>query len=69
MEKASDGTAIDYAAAIEGELCLVPGGKALEALEDDYRRMVDDGLLLEGAESSGTLMERCSDVAERANRC
>jgi hypothetical protein len=67
-EKAADGTSIDYGAAINGELCLVPGGKALKALEDDYRRMVDDGLLLEDAETFGILMERCSDVAERANR-
>jgi len=67
-EKAANGTEIDYGAAVNGHLYLVPDGKASEALEDDYRRMVDDGLLLEDAENFGTLMERCSDVAKRANR-
>jgi nucleotidyltransferase AbiEii toxin of type IV toxin-antitoxin system len=66
-EKAADGTAIDYEAAVNGKLHLVPGGNALEALEDDYRRMVDDGLLLEDAEPFETLMVQCAELAKRAN--
>ena len=66
-EKAADATTIDYGVAVNGQLHLVPGGKALEALEDDYRRMVDDGLLLEDAEPFATLMGRCTDLARRAN--
>lgn len=65
--KAADGTAIDYGAAVNGHLHLVPGGKASAALEDDYRRMVDDGLLMEDAEPFKTLMARCTELAERAN--
>lgn len=43
-------------------------------LEEDYARMVDDGLLLEDAEPFDALMARCADIAdiadiaERANR-
>jgi hypothetical protein len=67
-EKAADRSPIDYAAAVGGGLRLVPAGDSLKALEDDYARMVEDGLLLEDAELFETLMARCADIAERANR-
>lgn len=67
-EKAVDRTQIDYAAAVNGGLQLVPAGEAAAALAEDYARMVDDGLLLEEAEPFETLMERCADLADRANR-
>ena len=41
---------IDYAAAVNGGLRLVPAGDGPKALEEDYARMVEDGLLLEDAE-------------------
>jgi hypothetical protein len=66
-EKAADRTPVDYAAAVNGGLRLVPGGDGLQALEEDYARMVDDGLLLEDAEPFNALMARCADIAERAN--
>lgn len=66
-KKASDRTPIDYAAAVDGGLRLVPAGESLKALEEDYARMIDDGLLLEDAEPFGALMERCADIAVRAN--
>lgn len=66
-EKAPDRTPIDYAAAVNGGLRLVPAGDGLKALEEDYARMVDDGLLLEDAEPFEALMARCADIAERAN--
>jgi hypothetical protein len=46
----------------------VPAGDGLKALEEDYARMADDGLLLEDAEPFDALMARCADIAERANR-
>ena len=46
----------------------MPAGEALKALGEDYARMVDDGLLLDDAESFEALMARCADIAERANR-
>jgi hypothetical protein len=66
-EKAADRSQIEYAAAVDGGLQLVPIGDGAKALAEDYTRMVDDGLLLEEAEPFGTLMERCSDIAARAN--
>ncbi|ARP80107.1 hypothetical protein CAL12_04215 [Bordetella genomosp. 8] len=67
-EKAADRASIDYAAAVNGGLHLVPGGMAFKALQDDYARMVEDGLLLDDAEPFEELMGRCADIAVRANR-
>ena len=67
-EKAADGEMINYAAAVGGKLVLAPSGEAREVLETDYAHMVEDGLLLEGAEPFEKLIERCADIAERANR-
>ena len=46
---------------------LASGGEASKALEEDYVRMVEDGLHLEDAEPFEGLMARCADIAERAN--
>ena len=67
-EKAADRSPIDYAAAVGGGLRLVPAGEALKILEEDYARMVEDGLLLEDTEPFEALMARCADIAARANR-
>ena len=67
-EKATDRTPIDYASAVNGGLQLVPVGDGAKALEDDYARMVEDGLLFDDAEPFEALMARCADIAERANR-
>ncbi len=67
-EKAANGAAIDYAAAVNGNLQLVPTGEALAALAKDYSQMIDDGLLLEEAEPFDALIERCAHIAERVNR-
>lgn len=66
-ENATDRERIDYAAAVNGGLRLIPDGDALKALEEDYLQMVEDGLLLEEAEPFETLMARCADIATRAN--
>ena len=67
-EKATDRTPIDYGAAVNGGLRLVPGGDGAKALEDDYARMVEDGLLQGDAEAFGALMARCAGIEARANR-
>jgi hypothetical protein len=67
-EKAADRTPIDYAAAVNGGLRLVPGGDGAKALEEDYARMVEDGLLLDDAEAFERLMARCADIEARANQ-
>ncbi len=67
-EKAADRTPVDYAAAVNGGLQLVPVGDVAKALEDDYARMVEDGLLFDDAEPFNALMARCADIAAQANR-
>lgn len=61
------GSSLHYRAAVNGHLHLVLSGKALEALDDDCKRMVEDGLLLEDAESFESLMDQCAELAKRAN--
>lgn len=66
-EKDQSGELIDYESAVHGALCLVPNGDPLEALREDYRRMLDDGLLFDEPESFDTLMKSCTDLEQRAN--
>jgi hypothetical protein len=66
-EKAADRTPIDYTTAVNGGLQLVPAGDGAKALEEDYARMVEDGLLFDDAEPFDALMARCADIAARAN--
>lgn len=61
------GAWIDYIRSVNGELRVVPDGKALGALAGDYERMVDDGLLLDDAEPFIDLMARCKRIEALAN--
>lgn len=67
-EKAADRTPIDYGVAVNGGLQLVPVGDGAKALEEDYVRMVEDGLLFDDGEPFKALMARCENIAVRANR-
>lgn len=67
IEKDSAGNRIDYTSAVRGALCLVPEGQAREALQADYQRMVDDGLLMENAEPFDYLIEVCRNIQAKAN--
>jgi hypothetical protein len=66
-ESTPTGTSIDYMAAVSGGLDLAPMGEALQTLADDYRRMVEDGLLLDEAEAFEELLQRCSALADKVN--
>lgn len=66
-EKDKNRQNISYKAAVNGALRLVPEGGTLEVLREDYRQMVEDGLLLESTESFDTLVERCREIQSRAN--
>lgn len=66
-ESAPDGALIDYKAAISGALSLAPSGEARQMLAEDYRSMVEDGLLLEDAEPFDVLLERCQMLANKVN--
>ena len=68
-EKDASGSWIDYRAAVSGALELVPHGPAYEALADDYRRMLSDGMLLDDEEQFDELMGRCAEIEMRANQC
>jgi hypothetical protein len=66
-EKDKNGTWVDYAAAVSGGLKLVPEGEALKRLEADYKKMAEDGVLLDDAEPFPGLIERCAELEKRAN--
>ncbi|WP_341485630.1 nucleotidyl transferase AbiEii/AbiGii toxin family protein [Thioclava sp. GXIMD4215] len=66
-EKAAEGQKVDYVAAVTGGLRLAPGGSALERLAEDYRHMAEDGLLAATPEPFSILMDRCAEIADRAN--
>lgn len=66
-ENDKDGKVINYTEAVSGSLCLVPSDQPLEALEQDYQKMIDAGLLRSDAIGFGELMERLSDLQSRAN--
>ncbi|WP_184717357.1 nucleotidyl transferase AbiEii/AbiGii toxin family protein [Caulobacter sp.] len=66
-EKDSEGATIDYQHAVSGHLQLVPEGLALERLGTDYARMLEDGLLEDGAETFEALIARCGDIQALAN--
>ena len=65
-EKDARGRWIDYRAAVSSELQLVPEGLARNALQEDYERMVSDGLLDE-AEPFDLLVDRCAALEAGAN--
>ena len=66
-ELTTDGKPIDYPQAVNGHLNLVPQGDALSTLADDYRRMVDDGLLLDDDEGFDELLKHCQSIQGKAN--
>lgn len=66
-ETDSDGNVIDYSDAVSGKLCLVPEGKALEALRDDYTKMIESGLFQGDVLAFDKLMERLEQLQQRAN--
>ena len=66
-EKNTHGKIINYHAAVAGGLQLVPDDDALAKLAADYQQMVDDGLLLEDAETFEALLNRCRVIQNKAN--
>ena len=68
VENDASGNRVDYLAAVRGQLRLVPTPAAAKLLEQDYSRMVGDGLFYDEAESFEALMEKCRAVEEQANR-
>lgn len=67
LERDSSGESIDYVAVVSGGLRLIPSGQALASLALDYARMLDDGLLPDGAEPFEELLGQCRALEARAN--
>lgn len=67
FRETANGAAIDYHRAVGGHLRLVPEAAVQAALADDYRRMLEDGLLERDAPTFEALMASCADLAERVN--
>ena len=65
--KDTNGNQIDYAAAVSGGLQLAPDAEVLKTLEADYKKMADDGILLDDAEPFADLIKRCPELEKRAN--
>ena len=66
-ENDARGERIDYAAAVSGDLQLVPSGAARAVLAGDYAKMLADGMLLDESEPFDALLERCAAIEARAN--
>ena len=66
-EKSTDGAEISYAAAVHGELQIVPQGESRTVLQADYGKMVEDGILLQQAMPFDELMRCCQELQARAN--
>lgn len=66
-EKDVEGKVIDYFAAVEGSLQIVPDGAAREALATDYAKMLEDQVMVGDALPFDELMKACAKVAQQAN--
>lgn len=66
-EKNVAGEIIDYFAAANGQLKLVPEGAARDALADDYKNMVADEVMVGNALPFDALMQACAEIEARAN--
>jgi hypothetical protein len=58
---------VDYAAAVAGDLQLVPSGALRDLLRADYEAMLNNGLLNDQAPSFAQLMARSQALQDRAN--
>lgn len=68
VEKDADGAKINYFAATNGKLQLIPTDKSLEALQDDYAAMQKDGLLPLNSPEFHDIIEQCRAIQSEANQ-
>ncbi|MBM61427.1 MAG: hypothetical protein CL484_00595 [Acidobacteria bacterium] len=66
-EKDASDQPIDYHAAVNGNLQLVPEGEARDVLADDYARMIEDGLLMDESQPFDELMAICAEIQEKCS--
>ena len=66
-ERDRDGDQIDYQAAINGALRLVPEAEVSTELKADYDRMVDEAMFFEEVASFDALMEQVQSIQDQVN--
>lgn len=66
-ERDAKGNIVDYHAAVDGSLQLVPTEGARDQLLADYKQMLEGGLLLDDAVPFDRLIEQCRLIEEEAN--
>lgn len=66
-EKDQNDVVIDYVAAVNGDIRLVPDGDALNALRADYSAMEAAGILEADAPTFDAVMESCARIQDRIN--
>ena len=67
IEKDMSGATIDYQAAVNGHLKIVPEGAARDALENDYEAMISDDVMVGDALSFNRLMQVCAEIESMVN--
>lgn len=68
FERDSGGQRVDYLEAFDArELRVVPGGDALDALEFDYRDLVDSGMIYGPAKSFQENIDICHEIEKLVN--
>ena len=67
-EKDSSKNPIDYLAAINRQIQIVPVGGALKALKSDYEAMLDDGLLSSHQPNFDEVISICARLQDLINR-
>lgn len=67
VEKDIHGNKINYTAAVSGELCIVPDKNAQFTLENDYIKMIEDGILISNTIPFNDLMKICLRAQHQIN--
>ncbi len=68
LEKDGSGNIIDYHAAVDGALSIVPVAAARAALAQDYEAMRADEVMIGAGLAFDDLMQACGDVEAQANK-
>ncbi|MCY1231584.1 Nucleotidyl transferase AbiEii toxin, Type IV TA system [compost metagenome] len=66
-EKDKNSQVIDYAKAVSGQMCMVPSGDALKALEADYKTMQESGITAADAPDFGVIIDSCREMEVAIN--
>ncbi|RGP35718.1 nucleotidyl transferase AbiEii/AbiGii toxin family protein [Pseudotabrizicola alkalilacus] len=59
---------VDYNAAINGAMRLVPEGEALKDLKSDYDKMISGGMIFGTPPEFDEVIQRCESISNRINR-